>query len=525
MEKQRLHTYYEQSKPEEDWLLWGPYLSERQWGTVREDYSPDGDAWNYLPHDHARSRAYRWGEDGLMGITDRFCRLCFAVALWNGNDPILKERLFGLTGPEGNHGEDVKELYYYLDNTPTHSYMKALYKYPQAAFPYEELVAENGQRSKIEREYELLDTGVFEENRYFDVEIEYAKADWDDLLIRITVSNRGPEEAPLWLLPTFWYRNRWSFGRGKPKHHIGLVEEGHLLARTKDLGDYHLYFESGERVLFTENETNRKRIFGEQSKHPFVKDAFHRALIGDDFEFLDEKTGGTKCAPVYRWEIPAGGSKEIRLRMAAKPVVEDPLGTGFESQFNQRIHEADQFYRDLIPNTPTPHTLIHRQALAGMLWTKQFYYLDIPEWLAGDPNQAPPPASRKKGRNHEWKYLNNQDILSMPDKWEYPWYAAWDTAFHCVPLALVDPTFAKEQLILMMREWYMAPNGQIPAYEWNFSDVNPPVQAWAALKIYEMEKAQKGEGDLHFLKRIFQKLMLNFTWWVNRKGRQWQQHI
>jgi hypothetical protein len=520
MEKQRLHTYYQQTKPKEDWLLWGPYLSERQWGTVREDYSPDGDAWNYLPHDHARSRAYRWGEDGLMGITDRFCRLCFSVALWNGNDPILKERLFGLTGPEGNHGEDVKELYYYLDSTPTHSYMKALYKYPQAAYPYEELVVENAERSKIEREYELLDTGVFAENRYFDVEIEYAKADWNDLLIRITVSNRGPETAPCWLLPTFWYRNRWSFGREKRKSSISLLEDGHLLASTKDLGDYHVYFEPTDHLWFTENETNQKRIFGKRNKHPFVKDAFHRALVGDDSDFLEGKTEGTKCAPVYHWEIPAGGSKEIRLRMSAQPVATKPLGTNFVNQFDQRLQEADQFYAELRPDTispQSPYSPIHRQALAGMLWTKQFYYLDVPEWLEGDPNQPPPPASRKKGRNHEWKYLNNQDILSMPDKWEYPWYAAWDTAFHCVPLALVDPAFAKEQLILMMREWYMAPNGQIPAYEWNFSDVNPPVQAWAALKIYEMEKAHKGQGDLHFLKRVFQKLMLNFTWWVNRK--------
>ncbi|MFK7924283.1 MAG: glucosidase [Bacteroidia bacterium] len=517
-EQKRLDDYYADPKAGEDWLFWGPYLSERQWGTVREDYSADGDAWNYLPHDHARSRAYRWGEDGLLGITDRYCRLCFAPTLWNGKDPILKERLFGLTGPEGNHGEDVKELYYYLDNTPTHSYMKALYKYPQAAFPYGELVEVNAKRSRDEREYELLDTGVFEENRYFDLEVEYAKGNADDLLIKLTIHNRGPEAAPVWLLPTLWFRNRWAFRPHKPKPKISLKAPGHLLAERHRIGAYHFYFDPAERTLFTENESNRARVFGEkENKSAFVKDAFHKAVIEDDYAFLEEKKSGTKSTPLYHWTLAAGESKTVRLRLSKKSL-KDPLGASFDQVFAARLQEADAFYDNIHPKSLTAEQRnIQRQALAGMLWTKQYYHIDVPRWLEGDPNSPPPPAERKKGRNRDWTYLNNQDILSMPDKWEYPWYAAWDLAFHCVPLAMVDINFAKEQLILMLREWYMAPNGQIPAYEWNFSDVNPPVHAWAALKIYTMEKERTGQGDIHFLKRVFQKLSINFTWWVNRK--------
>ncbi|MEL7534874.1 MAG: glucosidase, partial [Bacteroidota bacterium] len=517
-EQKRLDAYYAKPQAKEDWLFWGPYLSERQWGTVREDYSANGDAWNYFPHDHARSRVYRWGEDGLLGITDRYCRLCFAPTLWNGNDPILKERLFGLTGPEGNHGEDVKELYYYLDNTPTHSYMKALYKYPQAAFPYDEIVETNAKRSRYEREYELLDTGVFDENRYFDLEIEYAKAEAEDLLIKLTVHNRGPEAAPVWLLPTLWFRNRWSFRPDKPKPKISFQAEGELLAERHRIGGFHFYYDSAERCLFTENETNRVRVFGEK-KNPtaFVKDDFHKAVIQNDYAFLEEKKNGTKAAPLYHWTLAPGEAKTVRLRLSKK-AQKDPLGKGFDQAFSARLKEADKFYDQIHPKSLTAEQRnIQRQALAGMLWTKQYYHIDVPQWLEGDPNQPPPPPERKKGRNRNWLYLNNQDILSMPDKWEYPWYAAWDLAFHCVPLAMVDINFAKDQLILMLREWYMAPNGQIPAYEWNFGDVNPPVHAWAALKIYEMEKERTGQGDINFLKRVFQKLSINFTWWVNRK--------
>ena len=504
-----------------NWLEWGPYLSERQWGTVREDYSANGDAWNYFPHNHARSRVYRWGEDGLAGISDEWQRMCFALALWNGKDPILKERLFGLTGPEGNHAEDVKELYYYLDNTPSHAYMRYLYKYSQAAYPYEELVKVNSQRNRLEPEYELLDTGIFEEKRYFDVFVDYAKADPQDMLIRISIANRGPETANLTVLPTLWFRNLWSFGQEK-KPHIYPTESFRGYQRVKAehnrLGTYYLYFQDPERVLFTENETNAERVFGAEHTHGWFKDAFHDAVIGDDYGFLAEKISGTKCAPQYELSIPPGETQEIRLRLSAKAHPNNPLGRKFEQLFDRRKQEADEFYQALIPPHATPDLInIQRQALAGMLWTKQYYNIDIPRWLEGDPGQIPPPKSRKYGRNHEWKYLNNEDILSMPDKWEYPWYAAWDLAFHCVPIAMIDPEFAKNQLILIMREWYMAPNGQIPAYEWNFSDVNPPVEAWAAMRVYRMEKEKSGKGDIQFLKRVFQKLIINFTWWVNRK--------
>ena len=518
-EQQRLDQHYTQKVP---WLQWGPYLAERQWGTVREDYSANGDAWNYFPHDMARSRAYRWGEDGLGGISDDFQNLCFAIALWNGQDPILKERLFGLTGPQGNHGEDVKELYYYLDSTPTHSYLKFLYKYPQAAFPYDELVSVNAARSKREMEYELLDTGVFDQNRYFDVLVEYAKADHDDLCIRITVTNRGPEAAPVWLLPTLWFRNTWDFGLAKEKPTMKKISglKGYQGVETyhHHLGHYFLYAQSSEEFLFTDNETHREKLFDEESKSIFHKDAFHRAVVEDDGAHLKGKQDGTKCAPVYQTTLQPGESATYRLRLSAHKAKSNPLLGDFEAAFSDRIAEADAFYAQTSPALSDPDlALIRRQALAGMLWTKQFYYLDIPRWLSGDPGQPVPPQVRKQGRNANWLTLNNADIISMPDKWEYPWYAAWDLAFHCVPLAMVDVNFAKNQLILIMREWYMHPNGQIPAYEWNFSDVNPPVHAWAAWEVYQMEKQKTGTGDVDFLKRVFQKLLLNFTWWVNRK--------
>ncbi len=518
-EQIRLKDHYSRKQ---HWLKWGPYLSERQWGTVREDYSDGGSAWDFFPHDHARSRVYRWGEDGLGGISDEYQRMCFALALWNGKDPILKERLFGLTGTEGNHGEDVKELYYYLDNTPTHSYMKFLYKYPQAAYPYDDLVHTNRNRSRHEPEYELLDTGLFNEGRYFDIVVEYAKADTEDLCIKITVANRGPEASHISVLPTLWFRNLWGVGKMPEKPTLGNLETfgtyQRITANHPETGSYYLYFQTPQNVLFTENETNYERLFGMENEHPYVKDAFHQVIVENDESLLAEKRDGTKFAAVYQQEIPAGGSINFQLRLSMEALSGDPLGKEFDKAFTSRIKEADAFYNTLITEEANEDmTNIQRQAFAGLLWTKQYYNIDIPTWLNGDPGQPAPPESRKYGRNHEWQYLNNEDIISMPDKWEYPWYAAWDLAFHCVPLALVDAEFAKHQLILILREWYMAPNGQIPAYEWAFSDVNPPVQAWAALKVYEIDKQQNGKGDITFLKRVLQKLMLNFTWWVNRK--------
>ena len=519
----RLQDHYAGQR---DWLHWGPYLSERQWGTVREDYSPDGNAWSYFPHDHARSRAYRWGEDGIAGISDDKQRLCFAMAFWNGHDPILKERLFGLTGNEGNHGEDVKELYYYLDSTPTHSYMKHLYKYPQRAFPYEDLVETNRQRNRDQPEYELLDTGIFDDNRYFDLFTEYAKAGDRDMLIRITAHNRGPEAAPLHLLPTLWFRNGWSFGRldSKPRIRRGPDGEGCQSVTTEhpEQGDYTYYFETANKVLFTENETNTERVFGQASHsdgeaNPFKKDAFHRAVVSGNFDELAPRIEGTKVAPIYQVSIPAGESVTIHLRLM-RGTNSQPFGPEFDQTFARRIAEADQFYAGIQSAKADAETnRIQRQAFAGMLWSKQFYHIDIPQWLDGDPGNPVPPAERKDGRNHQWRTLNNEDIISMPDKWEYPWYAAWDLAFHCVPLARVDPQFAKDQLILFLREWYMHPNGQLPAYEWSFSDVNPPVHAWSCLAVYTLDAERTGVGDVNFLKRVFQKLLLNFTWWVNRK--------
>ncbi len=521
-EEQRLDESHQRTK---HWKRWGPYLAERQWGTVREDYSPNGTAWEYFPHDMARSRAYRWGEDGIGGICDRHQRTCFALALWNGRDHILKERLFGLTGNEGNHGEDVKEYYFYLDSTPTHSYMKYLYKYPQAAFPYDQLVAENHKRSKSEPEFELMDTGLFNENRYFDVFMEYAKAAPEDILIKITAWNRGPEEAQLDLLPTLWFRNIWSFGEkhGHPK--LWRVEDfmGAAVVATEDsrYGKHWLLVENAPEMMFTENETNFERVFGYPSGSPYVKDSFHKYVIDGLKEAVNPAQKGTKCAAHYRFKIAPGASATIRLRLTNVEPVQggaNPFDGEFEKMFDLRRGEADQFYERRFPQerSEDAHSII-RQALAGMLWSKQCYHYDVRTWLQGDPGQPPPPPERKKGRNHDWAHLYNADVLSMPDKWEYPWFAAWDLAFHTVALSLVDPDFAKDQLILLLREWYMHPNGQLPAYEWAFGDVNPPVHAWAAWRVYKIEKRIRGRADRSFLERVFHKLLLNFTWWVNRK--------
>ncbi len=516
-ESKRLITHYSGKK---NWLRWGPYLSERHWGTVREDYSADGNAWEYFPHDHARSRTYRWGEDGIAGICDEFSNLCFAPAFWNCKDPIIKERLFGLSGREGSHGEDVKELYYYLDNTPTHSYMKHLYKYPQKVFPYGELVTKNAALSKHDKEYELLDTGIFDGGRYFDIFTEYAKASPDDILIRITVHNRSDKKAKLTLAPMLWFRNLWSFGLTDSKPALRLIEDtsgiSHVEIAHEKLGNYYFYFQPTDKIAFTENETNNERVFGTKNTSPYVKDAINDAIISGDFSFLEGKNEGTKFSAIYELEIDAGAHQEVRLRLSHTPQRHEPLQTSFESVFYRRKSEADAFYENICVTDPELRN-IQRQALAGMLWSKQYYHIDIPQWIAGDANQPSPPTVRRKGRNHDWFTLNNEDIISMPDKWEYPWYAAWDLAFHCIPLAMVDPNFAKSQLVLFLREWYMRPNGQIPAYEWNFSDVNPPVHAWACMKVYRMEKEKKGVGDVDFLKKVFHKLLINFTWWVNRK--------
>jgi hypothetical protein len=503
------------------WKKWGPYLSERQWGTVREDYSEHGEAWDYFPHDHARSRVYRWGEDGIAGISDDLQRICFAVALWNGKDPIIKERLFGLTGTEGNHGEDVKELYYYLDNTPSHAYMKHLYKYPMETFPYGDLLNTNRSRSKYEPEYELLDTGLFQEGKYFDVFTEYAKNDPEDLCIRISIYNRSHQSAYIAVLPTLWLRNLWSFGLMDQKPSIKRVTMGGSFGEVKIshelLGDYKLYFEKPLRSLLTDNETNTERLYGQPNKTPFVKDAFHTAVQNQDYDWLMENHEGTKFAPMYEYHIEPQKSVTIKLRLSKQNISADPFNEKFDKVFENRMHEADAFYKDITKATNQDQINIQRQALAGMLWSKQYFNIDIPKWLNGDKGQIPPPETRKTGRNHQWHTLNNEDIISMPDKWEYPWYAAWDLAFHCVPLSMVDPQFAKDQLILFLREWYMHPNGQLPAYEWAFGDVNPPVHAWSCLQVYKNEKAKTGKGDTDFLEKIFQKLLINFTWWVNRK--------
>ena len=513
-----------------NWKRWGPYLSERQWGTVREDYSSDGDCWNYFPHDHARSRAYRWGEDGILGFTDRECRLCFAPALWNGADPILKERFFGLTNGEGNHGEDVKEAYFFLDALPTHSYQRALYKYPQRAYPYGDLIETNARRSKQEPEYEITDTNAFDDNRYFDVEVEYAKGGPDDILIQITATNRGPDPATLHLLPTLWFRNTWSWGRmpeetmSRPELYCG--EKGRFEAEHATLGHFYLLFDPANQpqakgVLFTENETNKQRLYKVPNDHSFVKDAFHEAVIHGRNDAVNPAHVGTKAAAHYMQEIAPGKSWVLRLRLANKNVADaGPLefGDAYSSLLNLRKSEADNFFKLRIPYAPESEEYrVMRQAQAGLLWSKQFYNYEVPRWLKGDPGQpAPSPERQKHGRNWDWPHFFSRDVLSMPDTWEYPWFAAWDLAFHTVELARVDPAFAKAQLELFLREWYMHPNGQLPAYEFAFSDVNPPVHAWAAWRVYKISDP-RGKRDTRFLESVFQKLLMNFTWWVNRK--------
>jgi hypothetical protein len=506
-----------------NWKRWGPYLSERQWGTVREDYSEGGGCWDYFPHDQARSRAYRWGEDGLLGFCDRQARLCFALALWNGRDPILKERLFGLTGPEGNHGEDVKECYYYLDATPTSSYLKALYKYPRSEFPYGRLVEENRRRGRNEPEFELTDTGVFENDDYFDVIAEYAKASDDDILIRITIENRSVQEAVVHVLPTLWFRNTWSWGRNSEgygdKPVLRAAGPSAVRVEHSALPDL-LFFldpEAGEQeLLFTENETNSERLFGIAGASAYSKDAFHRYLIGGEASSVNPNQRGTKVAAHYALRVPPRGKRVVRARLRAGAAV-PAFGAAFDEVFERRIQEADEFYDSITPHAANAdERAVSRQAYAGLLWSKQFYHYVLEHWLEGDPAQPNPPASRKRGRNWEWKHVYCRDVISMPDKWEYPWFAAWDLAFHMVPFARIDPEFAKSQLLLMLREWYMHPNGQMAAYEFALSDVNPPVHAWAVWRVYKITGA-RGQRDRLFLARAFQKLLLNFTWWVNRK--------
>ncbi|MGH9900403.1 MAG: MGH1-like glycoside hydrolase domain-containing protein [Pyrinomonadaceae bacterium] len=520
------------------WKRWGPYLAERAWGTVREDYSAGGAAWDYLPHDHARSRVYRWSEDGIAGISDRRQLICFALALWNGRDPILKERIFGLTGREGNHGEDVKEYYFYLDATPTHSYMKYLYKYPHGEFPYARLVEENGRRGRGEPEFELLDTGAFDEDRYFDVFVEYAKAAAEDILVRITAVNRGPEAAPIHLLPTLWFRNTWSWDHAGARPQLRRQDDSGSQAKGKKkqssaLGaavvearhDYYgtrwLYCEGAPEMLFTENDTNAARLYGAPNNSPFVKDGINDYVVGGDRGAVNPAQTGTKAVAHYALTVAPGETATVRLRFTHQSPsagARGVFGDEFARVFDARRREADEFYATVTPEELSADARnVMRQSFAGLLWSKQFYHYVVKDWIEGDPSQPAPPAERRRGRNREWAHLYNADVISMPDKWEYPWYAAWDLAFHCVPLALVDSDFAKEQLLLMLREWYMHPNGQLPAYEWAFGDVNPPVHAWAALRVYKIEKKRRGAGDRQFLARVFQKLLLNFTWWVNRK--------
>ena len=503
-----------------DWKQWGPYVSERAWGTVREDYSADGSAWEYFPFEHSHLRAYRWNEDGMAAICDRKQTFCFGIALWNEKDPIIKERLFGLAGPQGNHGEDVKEYYYYLDSTPTHSYMKFLYKYPQAAFPYQELYDENGRRDKSSREYELIDTGVFDDDRYFDVFVEYAKDGPEDICIRITAVNRGPETAPLHILPTVWFRNTWSWepDRARGKLSVSGQVGTSAISIEKELHcNYTLYFQDSPSILFCENESNNRRLFNSDNRSRFAKDGINEFLVNGVADAVGADSG-SKAAMHYRVDLEPGESKEIYLRLTEKQKFEGQFAEECRSIFDQRVAEADEFYNEVIPaNLSDDGRRVMRQSLAGLLWSKQYYHYVIKQWLEGDPECPQPPKERLSARNNEWKHLYNDDVISMPDKWEYPWYAAWDLAFHCIPLALVDPGFAKRQLILLLREWYMHPNGQLPAYEWALGDVNPPVHAWAALRVYQIEKKRSGIGDRAFLEKVFHKLLLNFTWWVNRK--------
>ena len=504
------------------WRRWGPYLSERQWGTVREDYSSYGTAWEYLSHEDSRSRAYRWGEDGIAGISDNHQRLCFAVSLWNGRDPIIKERLFGLTGNEGNHGEDVKEYYYYLDNTPSHSYMKYLYKYLQGEFPYAKLEEENRQRGRLEPEYELIDTGVFEDDRYYDVFVEYAKKSPEDLLIRINIANRGPDECQLYILPVLWFKNDWSWFANKTKPTIKLAKEKDnifvIQTRHPELEDMRFYGESPRELLFTENETNMKKLFGTENASPYVKDGINDYIVKGLKDRVNPERTGTKFSPCYLMHFNPGESRELKFRLSKSKNLKTPFGKQFDETFLRRKDDADEFYEKICP-FPIEEDVrnIQRQSFSGMLWAKQFYNYVVEDWLEGDPAFPPPPEERKNGRNHNWTHLYADDVLSMPDKWEYPWFAAWDTAFHTIPLSMVDPDFAKRQLTRLTREWYMHPNGQIPAYEWAFGDVNPPVHAWGAWRVYKIENKIYGKKDKLFLESVFQKLLLNFTWWVNRK--------
>ncbi len=512
------------------WKKWGPYLSERQWGTVREDYSENGDAWNFFTHDHARSRAYRWGEDGIAGISDDQQRLCFSLALWNGKDPILKERLFGLTNSEGNHGEDVKEYYFYLDSTPTHSYMKYLYKYPQAAYPYGDLVETSRRRGRHDMEYELLDTGVFRDDRYFDVFVEYAKSGPEDILVRITAVNRGPDAADLHLLPTLWFRNDWSqwiaeSNRAPEKPHIEQVEAPAgataVAAAHPLLGVFVVSCEGDVPLLFTENETNHARLFGTQNESPYVKDGINECVVHGRQDAVNPDKHGTKVAAHYQVTIGAGQTSVIRLRLASSFLDQkgQPFGKLFEQLFADRLREADEFYQSVTPPSVSQDAAnVMRQALAGMLWSKQFFFFDGDNWL-DEHHSNPLHRGYRSARNSEWFHMLNRDIISMPDKWEYPWYAAWDLAFHTLPLSIVDADFAKEQMELMLRGAYLHPNGQIPAYEWNFSDVNPPVHAFATLFLHRTAQALRGDVDVDFLRATFNKLVLNFTWWVNRKDR------
>jgi hypothetical protein len=506
-----------------NWRAWGPYVSDRQWGTVREDYSATGEAWDYFPFDVAHQRVYRWGEDGIFGISDLAQHLCFGVAMWNGNDDRIKERLFGLSGSQGNHGEDVKEYYFYLDNLPSHAYMRALYKYPHAAFPYQALIDENRRRGRNEPEYELIDTGIFDESAYFDVEIEYAKAAYDDILIRVHATNRGAAAHALHLLPTLWFRNEWSWREGierssiEQRHHVRGIHA--LVAHQGNLGDYWFYVKDADAMLFTENETNFERLYGVPNRTPRVKDGIERYLVHGETGAVDDLRG-TKVSAHYSMMLEGGERRTIELRLS-KAVHDPPFGSAFDEAFTTRIEEADAFYEEINPfHSDVEARRVQRQAFAGLLWTKQFYHYNVPRWLSGDPLQPPPPPERLAGRNADWVNFDSAEVMSMPDKWEYPWFAAWDLAFHTVAFALIDPAFAKSQLVLLAREWFMHGNGQLPAYEWAFSDVNPPVHAWAALRIYHIEQKEHGRGDIAFLERIFQKLLLNFTWWVNRKDAQ-----
>jgi hypothetical protein len=525
-EEQRLQASVER---EVHWKRWGPYLSERQWGTVREDYSANGDVWNYFPHDHARSRAYRWGEDGIGGICDRHQHICFALALWNEKDSILKERLFGLTNPEGNHGEDVKEYYYYLDATPTSSYLKFLYKYPHAAFPYSQLVEENKKRTRHDPEYELIDTGVFGESRYFDVFVEYAKAACEDIAIRITACNRGPEPASLHLLPTLWFRNRWDWGDpyDMPRAIRAQGPAGTALIEGSDFhyGKRWLLFEGSPELLFTENQTNTERLYNTPNRSPYVKDAFHRYVVNGERTAVNPELKGTKAAAHYVSQVAPGQGWTLRFRLTDRNPADSPqassktfFGPEFEEVFAKRLQEADEFYAQRTGAGLTEDARrVQRQAFAGLLWGKQSYHYEVQRWLDGDSTQPKPDPSWRLGRNHDWTSLYNSDVISMPDKWEYPWYAAWDLGFHCVAMALIDPDYAKDQLVLFLREWYMHSNGELPAYEWNLSDVNPPVHAWAAWRVYKIAARIQGKPDRKFLVRVFHKLLINFTWWVNRK--------